>query len=526
MNDKKAGTKEKSTTIIFTLVFIILVNCTEILLLHTLNSYSYFSAHFGSSMRVPYYILHNGFFPKEDFIGLPPYLGQIVHDIRYPIIPIFISVISLICNVPLFTFLFDIFLYTAITLYLFFGFYLYTTKEIQGKKVPVTIASILLIFALLVNYEFKPFLVNAPVGWFISLLIIYLLIKEKKDKKIIGIIIVFMTLNAITYFTPNLFVIMFISFMLVYRDFIKTKTKIYELLIIYLLIFLSYTLYISEWRFASIVSFFDDTFSLQFSFYSTVGAVPKDLYPLISHTSFANKVYVATIMLISLAPFFIYLFHISYRIIKRKYGFNKIDNFIPSTFVFGFVTYLAGSQRFVEWALIFTNIIFPKILPKNSKKLIYLVLPLFVCIIFSGYVYVHNENNAINYIKTHEATTTTWFSKNSDDLPLFTDFRTSAPFIVLGHYKTIGPYKYNQEMIYKIYYDFKDSSYLARITTPSGEEVSYFYVSTEMTKDLPGIRLYDWTIKGIPVKTYNAYLRDEKLNLIYSNGKSRMFYIP
>ena len=46
-----------------------------------------------------------------------------------------------------------------------------------------------------------------------------------------------------------------------------------------------------------------------------------------------------------------------------------------------------------------------------------------------------------------------------------------------------------------------------------------------MTKDLPGIRLYDRTIKGIPLTTYNAYLYDEKLDFIYNNGGSRVFYL-
>ena len=520
--------RQPSLLIFLTLLLVVTVTIAEMLLLHTVNNYSYLPAHFGSTGAVSSIITDTGFFPKEDFLQDSQYLGQLRHDIRYPIISIFISTISVVCNLPRFSQELYMVYYAMIVLCLFFGFFLYIKRLSQGYAAGYTIMSISLIYGLLVNYQFKPYLINAPVTWFLSLLIIYIVFFYNHNPRLSMLVMIFLLITILTYFTPSLFLLLFLFTLLVFERFWGVSSNVTPYLcLFYLSAFFGYTFYRAGWRFSSLIVYAREifTYELNLSFWDPVGAVSSDLSEIISSTSYSNKICTAVLIFISLLPMFGYSMKLIHSVLIGQSRLDKTSVPTISIFVFGFLTYIAGSQRFTEWGSIYSNAVFPKFFPQKRWVVYTFVVMLMVLSVFSGWMYIFNENNAINYIKNHEAVTASWSSSHFCDQLLFTDFRTSAPFIVLGHYKTVGPVEYDKEMIDSLYYRYENSTYLTDTYAPNNKKIWYFYVSEEMTKDLPGIRLYDRTIKGIPLTTYNAYLYDEKLDFIYNNGGSRVFYL-
>lgn len=384
---------------------------------------------------------------------------------------------------------------------------------------------------------------NAFYSWFLICLSFLLYLKHddirRKTLLIFNLIILVMI-----YFTPS-FVYLGFFVMLYFYNYIKKREDLSKtILILYLILFVSFSMYIGTLRFNSTISMLDsigealiqdglDTFFKGSSVESNV------IYPYLISTSIQNKITRAINAVLVSIPLFYFLLFGSNNLKDEKLN-NLIWSYSLSLFPLGimFSAWMGiwGLWRLAEWGGLISLITFSSIIGVvNKKSKVILISFVFLAILTSSYAYVTDENLPTNKVTYAEHSNLLWIKQHfepSNEQVIFTDMRLGGSLISEGYFKTVGlqDIKDRPDRLINAYKDIycNNDSFLAQTAISSfklqdGENVKYLFFSEQMTKMVPGICVYSYTLKPPSDDFLSNYDNYSFTNSVYNNGVSKFY---
>lgn len=410
-----------------------------------------------------------------------------------------------------------------------------------SKKSTYTFFSIVAFSLFGVPYIISNIGGNAGIGWTLIVLILYTYTKGKSPSMRLILIILLISLPLI-YFTPSSVLLLILSSLLIYNILHKNYKASFQLTLIYFTLWLSTSIYISIGRFTGVVNTLSKVpLIIKEGFVqSSAGVGSSEVLPYLITTSSSNKIMLLINAVFVVVPVIYFLF-IGYKKFNRDDQILHIIwayvlSLIPFTFLLFVWLGFWGIARLTEWGGVLSFLVFSAIVGKTCKSH-EIILTFFItfAIITSIFGYTINENRPTGHLTFEEEYSANWLIKHiHNSKSVFTDFRISGYFVGNNHLRVTGinniDYPLNSSINYinSIYYS-NDSTEaentLAKIKLNNGQKMNYLLFSDQMTKNIPGIKLYDYAFKPAPNNFTEKYDTSSFTHRIYDNGKSMNYYM-
>jgi len=531
----------KISSMLIGIVIIGLIFLSTAIRFYPLTSlYSPHPADFGGPSYFPTkYAIENGNFLKNSLRTYTLIGGTIYANNAYPSLVGLYTTLTHVTGISIGTWTYNILL--SIYLSIVFALailliYKYQLKDILRYKAILIIEISLLVLITLSGTPtiFNALLpTNAIFGWIYILLFLYLLLIPKINTRFV--LMIFSIVLIVTYFTPSTILLIFIITWWLYTYFVENNyenKEIFLIVLFYVVLWTANTLFKAPFRFATVAEI--GTYMSNLLTEGMHGVIigvsqkSKILYPYITSTSLLNKLkHFVNLIFLAIPPTY-YIFEGS-RFVKKQQIKSLINSYIITLIVLGalFSAWrgIIGIWRLVEWGGLLSLIVIASLLPHlNKKQKMKLIFVITLTILSSSYVYITDENLPMNKIVYSEHIGMLWEMKTiSHKDATFSDMRIAGAFVGMGYFKVYGLHedKDNPEVVVRIY----KQMYLN--PTPQSvhyvlnyhykEKITYVFFTTLFMKNVPGIRIYDYTLKPPKHNFIYVYQKYHYLSKIYTN---------
>ena len=524
----------------FIFLNILLVSCI-IRFYPLVSEYSSHPAGFnGPSFYNTMYIIKNGFLLDDYAIQLyTSFASTIYIFVKYPLLHIFDAITSMITNLSIDSWYYYLCISFSLSIVFFFVILLFYNK---------TINNIFLLF-LLSNFIFlgTPTLIsgliptNALFGWLYFIILLYLITKHENAKlRILSIFISIILL--MTYYTPSIIYLLFLISYLVLTPKSEWRKGPTTHIILYISLFLAYSIYVGTDRFGSSAHTLNNIFNnlengLAGLYY---GSTPESapLQPYLISTSIFNKLKrLINAFFVCIPPAYFLL--CGHKILENKeikhVFFSYILALVPLTIMLGFWLGIWGIWRLAEWGGLLSLITVSALIGKTKAKWKnFVVLSVLMAVLTSSYAYLTDENSRADSIIYEENACINWIKENLIiESVIFTDMRLAGSLIYEGRFKITGLQEIRDmpellvELYKKYFYEIDQINFNNDLDNFKihGENVDYFLFSKPMERESPGIRIYSYTLKPPKRGFINSYNDIKSVNSIYGNGKSIIYAV-
>lgn len=382
---------------------------------------------------------------------------------------------------------------------------------------------------------------NAGIGWTLILLILYTYTKRDSPNMRLILIILLISLPLI-YYTPSSMLLLILSSLIIYNTLHKNYQASFQLTLLYFILWLSTSIYISIGRFSGTLNIFSRLpLIIKEGFVqSSAGVGSNEVIPYLITTSSSNKIMLLINAIFVVVPV-VYFLLTGFKKFDKKDGILHVLwayflSLIPLTFLLFIWLGLWGVARLSEWGGVFSFLVFSatigKIHKSQGKILTFLIA---IAIITSIFAYVTDENKPTGYLTFEEEYSANWLIKHIyNDKSVFTDFRIAGYFVGNNHLRVTGvnniDYPLNSSINYMeaIYYSNNETEAekaLDKIKLNNGQKMNYLLFSNQMTKNIPGIKLYDYAFRPAPSNFTEKYDTSSFTHRVYDNGKSMNYYL-
>lgn len=471
------------------------------------------------------------------------FASNVAESGRYPLLPTLYSIIGILSGITFFSWGYRIvlsFLFAIPISLVCLATYHYLEKN-NNHNIDYKLSFLVLLYSLLVSPHFINQL--GANGWlFMFFAIFFIFYIMKKNWKISVISILFLILLPLCYFTGSSFFLMWLSIYVLYclckNKFNISKISnqnVINIFILFCVIYFSYSIYIAFNRITPAFNVFHTLlFIIKGGFTGFTTSQPVVSLEYLAQTSVYNKVRILLNSIFVAMPLLLFL--ISRKNIPTK--FSRISDLIFSGILalpcLAILTYVwlgsFGFDRVIEYASLISILSFITLLSllKGKLKKILIICAIFA-IIFSVYAYEVDESNPYRYITYSEEKSSNWFlgyvPLNSS---IFTDQRLSGALVGDGFLKTTGIIETElgsntTNVLNALYYT--NNTNIHETLLKYNINSKYFYFSEEMTKEEPGIYLFNYPVKPAPTNFLLKYDTDDQINKIYTNNESVIYYI-
>ncbi len=385
-------------------------------------------------------------------------------------------------------------------------------------------------------------LTNTPLGWFFIILVIYSSLqiylhqKEKRNYlKWLVLRLIFISILIVSYHTVSL-----VFFVLIIVDAIVhlvygTQGRKILFATLYSVGFIAYLSILSR-------SFFTSYIKLAQKLNPLIQTSRNEVLSnsIVLSTGILNTVINSLAIICVAIPAFA-LFYVTLRfnnswlsnLSKELSFFGFMVALFPLSIAFyGFMGLPGLINRIGEYGTIMTLIAISLIMgvpkthikPRGLRFLVYLcamgIVPL------SGFSFLIGDVKG-NVFSTQEVLGAKTISEHiRSDILVFSDFRLAGAFFSQGHFLVNGVTDYSssnelEEQIDSIFYSINEQV-LKSSLREYFSDYNYIFLSQEMTKDTPGIKLFDHSIKGMTLEQYDKF---SSLASVYSNGSVDLFAV-
>jgi hypothetical protein len=380
---------------------------------------------------------------------------------------------------------------------------------------------------------------NAVTGWTLIALSLYTYTK-KEDARMRLLTIIFLISLPLTYFTPASMLLLILTTLIVYKALAIKDYKIsFQMTLLYFILWISTGMYISVGRFTGTLNLFTKIFEILKSglIPGTVSVGSDEITSYLISTEVLNKIILLINSIFVAIPviYFIFIGHKKFEkyneLLHVLWGFTL--SLIPLTILLYFWLGLWGVTRLSEWGSILSFIIAASMIGKVSvthKR--YLTYFMVIAVTISVFAYTTNENKPTTYLTFEEQYSADWLINHiQNEKSVFTDFRVAGYFVGNGHLRVTGvnnidnpPMNKSIKLIESIYYS--NDSTRAKIALDeirlknNNQKMNYLLFSNQFTKNVPGIKLYDYAFKPAPNNFTKKYDEMNYIYRIYDNGNS------
>jgi hypothetical protein len=302
--------------------------------------------------------------------------------------------------------------------------------------------------------------------------------------------------------------------------------------VLFIVAWLSYAMYIAIARFDSIAIALTRIPDLLGGFV-TVNA----LVPYASRTSMANQLRLAA----NLVPALLVLPLLVFYGLRRSPLLSSQSKFALRVMPlalgpFAAITYASvGSLGYViQYSLVLALIAFPLLALQRGlrKQLVILVV---LAVATGAFAYAADENQAINFVTYEESAAASWLLIHAPgDLGVFTDYRLSGPLLGGGYGRTTGLSLQQLNAseflrLFEVVYCARDGAKSVRAiqNTPffDGTSPHLILFSTQMERDVPGIRAYGLGLRPCSVGFLGTFDTTPAVSKVYSDGDAVVYSV-
>jgi len=415
-------------------------------------------------------------------------------------------------------------------------------KEKFSLKIPL-----LALFSIVATPYFISYLCyrTTTIGHLVIILFTYLYLRFFVEERLPFyklLVILFGSFLAITYFTGSSAFLCILGIICVLELLYTKRMHNLGVFAIVLIVFLSYLMYHSTARFGGLVkigeAFFD--LLLKGERAETWAFVQPYVQSYLTSTTFANKIRLSISYLLAYLPLFLFVTQAKRIFLERRVKWIPAFALILSLIPIGLLTYFAvgkwggylpeyGTLTSVIIALLIYRY---KIIKGYPFKLFLIVIG--VSILISSLAYIKDENRYVATVTYQEAKGAQFATLKISPLQvIFTDFRLASPIVGRGHFLVTGvdttasltEVKRCLKQLHDIYWGANPSRALNALSQLKidNREISYFFFSKQMCKELPGIRTYSLNFKPASYNSIKAL--SQVSNVIYSNSEAIIFLL-
>lgn len=489
------------------------------------------------------YILDTGHLVKNHDVQTFSNFGATIYSlVDYPMLSIFRVSAHIVTCIPLDSW--EWFMITSFFISIAFSLILLSLYSHQRENFNTTHVAMIILFSLLgtptIIYGLIP--TNAAFGWlFISLCVLQYM-KHNNPKR--RFLLLFFSLFLIfLYYTPSIIYFIFLTVLLTYQYMIKRKDYPIIIVVFYFVSFVSYSIYIGTDRFNATTHLLPNIYELIKTGITGVvgGSHPEsDLYSYLITTSNENKVKRLINAFFVSIPFIYFVFIGSGKIKNARNKdilWSLSLSLIPLGIMLALWMGIWGIWRLAEWGGLFSLIIFSLMIGDVSKKgQKILIFSVVIAVLTSSYAYISDENIPTNRITYTEDYNIHWITRTtSNEDVIFTDLRLAGALIGEGHFRVVGLHEKKENTstlinLYKeIYLSYDDDDVASEVKRAlssfktMGREVDYIFLSEQMMKMPPGIRVYNYTLKPPTKNITFRYDNLYSIYKIYDNGLSKIY---
>lgn len=184
------------------------------------------------------------------------------------------------------------------------------------------------------------------------------------------------------------------------------------------------------------------------------------------------------------------------------------------------------------WALVALGALFASRVSGAGRGVLYILVGMSVGL--SCLLYYRYEQQGASYLTYPEQQAATWLTKHiSPHDAVFTDLRLAAPLIEANHLAVVGINDYDpprlvRRQLLAIYYGHAASAVwpaLQTVPVPPHTRLRFLMFSARASRELPGIKGYDYNFRAAPVNFMSKFFHVTQLSLVYDNGTVRIFKV-
>jgi len=456
----------------------------------------------------------------------------------YPLLGILYATLSMILDIPfdgwafriLLGFFFSLLLMSSASLFLL-GF---------NKLEKYDSFSLLVCFLYILQITPGVISQRGADGWMMMFFLFYLYFcKNYNNKTNIFLLCIYFMFFPSIYLTASS---IYLLFLFIFSVFVMvTNTEYFErvllFLILYMLFWFSHGLFLGTSRYLVIINLVKSLVNL---FVNGVNISNKFIIPsnYLVATSLLNKIkYVLNAFFVVLPP----ILFVKWRYLirpKNKYLYDGLFVYLLFTLpLIGLLSWVwfgyFGIPRLAEYGALASIMVFVSTIfnvDKDKKKLLVLIG---ICtILTSNYSSITNENTPVLWLTYEEEGAITFcVTYLSRDEVIFSDHRIGGGLIGQGHVKTIGVslQDVSDDDILHVINDLfstKVSSnpkkIIEGIRSMKNEIADVVLYSTQLTKNIPGITLYELPIRP-PSADFLSKYDSISFNFVFNNGEAFLY---
>lgn len=395
--------------------------------------------------------------------------------------------------------------------------------------------------------------IAAPVGWSFIIIVLWIILKTQQEYKAlwnkISILFIMTSIGVLGwYHTASVILFILISTMTILLYVLGDDQKLNKFLLmssgIYFVLFFAYFMWISITffinftnKFVGLISFSQKTYYYQ--------------YIHLIEFSFPLDIKIASVLsqLIPSIIISMYVFIIAIKLLNIKLAFRKYfkekENVaekvlmlylsaMPLVFLFIFYSYgfSMASIRTLQYSTLVSPIAITRLLSSRNIPLSNLIQKAIIGMLilscaFSIYSYINTPIRESGVIDLDEYTGGEWLKHVSSDkqVPIFTDYRLSAIFVVDGYFEiaTIWPDNsyVTDEYVEKVYYTYsweELNKYINKLRI-KGNPPEYLVLSKKMMLPSVGINVGGLVFQPMDDIQMRKFYLSPRLSLIYNNNK-------
>jgi hypothetical protein len=200
------------------------------------------------------------------------------------------------------------------------------------------------------------------------------------------------------------------------------------------------------------------------------------------------------------------------------------------------VTYAAGGGfgYGTEYGLVLSIVGFPLLaLQRNLRR--YVAILLVVAVVTGTIAFAADENLSINFVTYEESAASSWLLVYAPtDSGVFTDYRLSGPLLGGGYAKTTGLSQQSTNdsafiaLFQNIYCARNGSASVSAIRFIryfDGSSPRLIFFSTEMERNVPGVRVYGLGLKACSNAFLGRYDTTQLVSKVYSDGSALVYSV-
>ena len=457
----------------------------------------------------------------------------------YPLLPSLYATISLVLGIEPFTLHYNIiisivFLLPLIAIY--FSIFNKFSNFNKNKNARILAVTMMALIVLLYSQLASPGAITqaGAQGHIFMLFPIFLVfLADTKDIRIKFLSIFFVCIFLAVYNTAASFFLLWLLMATFYLVSKKKQHAIIGVVTIYVVAYLTYSIYVSAGRGTTFFQVFENFINIfmEGSLYFEPSSMALPSEYLVNTSEFNKIKYVVDAVLVILP--ILYYITIGNKFIKQRPLNNApLISGIAALPVLAILLYLwlggLSLGRLQEYGTVMSILIVCAILPIiKEKHMKVLATCLALAVIVSCVTYITDENTPYRRITINEQIGANWLINESLNDRVFTDHRLSGTLIGNGLLNTTGVYEKDtlNQTLHKL-----NSIYYRPVTNDAygvikGTGSSYVLFSKEMTKEAPGIMIYNYPIKNATSDFLNYYDWGMQFDNIYSNSVIKVYLV-